>query len=183
MADPIDPIRWRLLVLRCQVGDGNALEELVARVRPRLRGFLWKMVADQQSLNDLEQDVWADVFQDLPKLKEPNAFFPWMFRIARNRVFRALRQDRGLVRLGDNIDTTASADDQPTFTADDAKLIYDSINRLTPEQREVILLRFIENLSYDDIATVIDRPVGTVKSRVHSAMRVLRQILEREERQ
>lgn len=182
MVDPIDSISWSILVLRCQVGDRNALEDLVGHCSPRLRGFLFKMVSDQERLNDLEQDVWADVFRDLPKLKSANAFIPWMFRIARNRVFRMLRHDRHSISFDHNIEAEAITDDQPSFTADQALQVYNALERLSPERREVILLRFIENLNYDDIAMVVGRPIGTVKSRIHSAKRQLRQILEKEER-
>src|SRR4051812_13201876 len=103
MADPIDPIYWRLLVLRCQVGDRTALAELVAYSQPRLRGFLFNMVGHCEKLDDLEQDVWADIFRDLPRLNDTGAFFSWMFRIARNRVARAERRKTPVIFSDENI--------------------------------------------------------------------------------
>jgi RNA polymerase sigma-70 factor (ECF subfamily) len=181
MADPIDPIYWRLLVLRCQVGDRAALAELVAYSQPRLRGFLFNMVGDRENLDDLEQDIWADIFRDLPRLNDASAFFSWMFRIARNRVARALRRKTPLIFSDENIVDAPDGEEPPGFTADDAQRVHTALNRLAQEHREVILLRFIEHMSYEEIATIVDCPVGTVKSRIHGAKRVLRQLLESED--
>jgi transcription-repair coupling factor (superfamily II helicase) len=82
----------RLLVLRCQAGDRAALQELIHDHHPRLRAFLHKMLPDQNHIDDLAQEVWIDVFRELPRLSEPGAFRPWLFRIARNRAYRALRR-------------------------------------------------------------------------------------------
>lgn len=182
MIDPIDSVSWTLLVLRCQLGNRDALADLVAHCRPRLRGYLLKMTSIPDELNDLEQDVWADVFRYLPKLNNPNAFVPWMFSIARNRVFRKLRSVRPSFTLEESIEAKAIADDRSSLSEDDAQRVYEALDQITAEHREVILLRFIEDLSYEEIATVVGRPVGTVKSRIHNAKCSLRQILEREDR-
>jgi RNA polymerase sigma-70 factor (ECF subfamily) len=181
MVDPIDPIYWRLLVLRCQVGDRIALEELVEYCQPRLRGFVFKMVGNRPSLDDLEQDIWADVFGGLPHLNDPGAFFAWLFRIARNRAYRTIRRETWLIFSDENMDLVAEDDEQSSFSADDAEWVYSKLDCLTPELREVILLRFIENMSYEAIAMVVDCPVGTVKSRIHNAKRVLRRLLEKDD--
>jgi len=75
------------------------------------------------------------------------------------------------------------ADEEPLdeFSAEDASRVYAALDRLTPEHREVLLLRFIEQMSYEDLAQVTGCPVGTVRSRIHNAKRGLREILKREE--
>jgi RNA polymerase sigma-70 factor (ECF subfamily) len=181
MPDPIDPIYWRLLVLRCQVGDRTALAELVAYTQPRLRGFLFNMIGHRENLDDLEQDVWADIFRDLPGLNDAGAFFSWMFRIARNRVARVARRKTPVIFSDESIIDAPDSEEPPGFTAEDAEWVHAALDRLVQEHREVILLRFIENMSYEEIATVVDCPVGTVKSRIHGAKRVLRQLLESED--
>ena len=84
MADQLDSVYWKLVVIRCQVGDRSAFEELVARYQARLQGFLFKLIGGRETVEDLAQEVWMDVFRDLPKLNDPGAFLPWFYRIVRN---------------------------------------------------------------------------------------------------
>jgi RNA polymerase sigma-70 factor (ECF subfamily) len=180
MTDLTDRVYWRVLVVRCQLGDAAAFEELVARCQPRLRGFLFKLLAGKEAVDDLAQDVWADVFRDLHQLNDPAAFLPWFYRIARNRAFRLLRGRAPMNVVGsiENIEIADEREDERDFSAEDARAVHSALNQLPPEQREVLLLRFIEDMSYQDIATVSGCPIGTVRSRIHSAKRELRSILE-----
>jgi RNA polymerase sigma-70 factor, ECF subfamily len=181
MADIADRVYWRVLVVRCQIGDRAALEELVAQCQPRLRAFLHKMLGDRQAIDDVAQDVWADVFRDLRKLNDTGAFVPWFYAIARNRTFRLLR-DRGNAKNLATIDEQQLADDsddEPDFTAEDAQAVHTGMDRLVPEHREVLFLRFMEEMSYQEIAAVVGAPVGTVRSRIHNAKRTLREILKK----
>jgi RNA polymerase sigma-70 factor (ECF subfamily) len=177
MAD-LDRVYWKVLLLRCQVGDRGAFEELVAQCQPRLRAFLAKMLSGKANVDDVTQDVWMEVFRDLRKLNDPGAFLPWMYRIARNRAFRALRRKTHPTIPIDETDAISQATDERDFGADDARAVHAALDRLIPEHREVLLLRFIEDMSYDDIAKVIDVPIGTVRSRIHNAKRILRGIIE-----
>ena len=180
MADLTDRVYWRVLVVRCQLGDPAAFEELVARCQPRLRGFLFKLLAGKGGVDDLAQDVWADVFRDLHQLNDPAAFLPWFYRIARNRAFGMLRGRDAAKVIGsiENIEVVDQRDDEPEFSAEDAQAVHAALDQLAAEQREVLLLRFMENMSYQDIAAVCGCPIGTVRSRIHGAKRELRTILE-----
>jgi RNA polymerase sigma-70 factor, ECF subfamily len=175
MPDPTN-LYLRLLVIRCQAGDPNALEELIAIHHPRLRSFLHKMLPAHT--DDLLQDVWIDVFHDLPRLTEPASFLPWLYRIARNRVYRTLRRCEPVME-----DIYLAADestDEDTFTPEDAAAVHAALDRLTPEHREVLFLRFMEDMSYEDIARVTGQPLGTVRSRIHHAKRNLRTLIEQQ---
>ena len=83
MSDPADRIYERLLVLRCQAGDGTAFGELVERYGPRLRYFLRKMLRDAGAAEDALQEVWLDVYRAMPRLADPGAFPAWLYRVAR----------------------------------------------------------------------------------------------------
>jgi RNA polymerase sigma-70 factor (ECF subfamily) len=176
MTDEADRLYERLLVLRCQGGDAAAFAELVGRYAPRLRYFVRKMLdADP---DDVLQDVWLDVFRGVGRLLDAGAFPAWVYRVARDRTCRVLRrQRRDAVPLGD----LEPADDpaEREFTAEEAGRIHKALGELTPDHREVLLLRFLEDMAYDDIAQVIGCPVGTVRSRLHHAKRALRVILEK----
>src|SRR3954470_2939034 len=111
MAD-LDRVYWKVLVVRCQVGDRAAFQELVTQCQPRLRAFLAKMLPRAHSVDDVAQDVWMDVFRDLPKLSDAGAFLPWMYRIARHRAFRILRRKTHLTIPIEDTDAMAQATDE-----------------------------------------------------------------------
>jgi RNA polymerase sigma-70 factor (ECF subfamily) len=174
----LDGVYFRLLVVRCQVGDRCAFAELVAQCQPRLRAFLGKILGQSHQLDDVAQEVWIDVFKDLKRLSNPGAFLPWMYRIARNRAFRMLRRRTHPTVSIDETEAKPQAADEPDFTSEDVRALHLALDQLIPEHREVLLLRFIEDMSYDDIAAVVEVPLGTVRSRVHNAKIHLRRIIE-----
>jgi RNA polymerase sigma-70 factor (ECF subfamily) len=179
MADQLDSLYWKLLVIRCQAGDRAAFEELVAHCQARIRGFLFKLIGGGERVDDLAQEVWMDVFRDLPKLNDPGAFLPWLYRIARNRAFRVLRRRARPFGSIEQIDIAERTDAPDDFTTEDAAAVHSALDRLGPEHREVLLLRFIDDLSYEQIAAVVGCQMGTVKSRLHNAKRALRRVLEK----
>jgi RNA polymerase sigma-70 factor (ECF subfamily) len=177
MNDELDLIYERVLVVRSQAGDEAALAELVGRYDTRLRYFLRKLAG--QPADDLLQDVWLDVVRHLPRLSDPQAFRAWVYRIARDRAFGLLRRSQRTEHLGDT-DLPDATDDTNGFDAEDAARIHAALDLLPPEQREVLVLRFVEAMSYEQIARVTSQPLGTVRSRLHYAKAALRTILEKD---
>jgi RNA polymerase sigma-70 factor (ECF subfamily) len=178
MADAAGRIYERLLIVRCQVGDEAAFREIVDAYGPRLRYYLRKLLGASGDVEDVLQDVWFDVVRGVPRLADPGAFPAWLYRIARDRAYRQLRGRRPASRLIEEIDVPEEDDDD--FSAEDAGRVNAALDGLAPEHREVLVLKFLEGMSYELIAAVIGRPVGTVRSRIHYAKRALRRILESE---
>jgi RNA polymerase sigma-70 factor, ECF subfamily len=177
MADGVEQLYERVLVLRCQAGDEAAFAELVGRYGPRLRYYVRRML-DHGDADDVLQDVWLDVFRGLPRLADAGAFPAWLYRLARDRVFRLWRRRRPAHQPLAEVDLPEQAE-ADRFTAEDAGRIHAALAELPPEQREVLVLRFLEGMSYDDIAGVVGSPVGTVRSRLHYAKLALRRIIQR----
>jgi RNA polymerase sigma-70 factor (ECF subfamily) len=178
MSDAAEQLYEHVLVLRCQAGDPAAFEELVARYGPRLRYYLRKLLGGDGA-DDALQEVWCDAFRGLPRLLDPRALPAWLYRLARDRAFRQLRRRRVFVPLPEG-DLPDPAGDGDEFTAEDARQVHAALDRLAPEHREVLLLRFLEDMPYEDIARVTGCPVGTVRSRLHYAKHALRQVIEKE---
>ena len=177
MKDAARRLYERLLVFRCQAGEEAALEELIARYSPGLRFYLRKMIG-RDAADDLLQDVWFDAYRKINALKDPDACGAWLYRIARDKVYRELRR-RPLPLVSMDGDVPERADEeQETFTAQDAQRIRAALDHLPADQREILLLRFIEQMGYEQIAQVISRPLGTVRSRIHYAKAALRARLE-----
>lgn len=177
MAEAAERIYARLLVIRCQARDEAAFEELVERYTPRLRYYLRELLGSEPAADDALQDVWLDAFRALPRLADPGAFAAWIYRLARDRAFRELRRSRRWRPLVEE-DLCAEASDLEEFTADDARRVHEALALLLPEHREVLVLRFLEQMPYDDIARVVGCRLGTVRSRLHYAKRALKRILE-----
>jgi RNA polymerase sigma-70 factor, ECF subfamily len=170
MTDPTDRLYLQMLVVRCQTGDRVALEELVGRCQPRLRVFLHKLLGRADQVDDLSQEIWADVVRDLPRLN----------RIARNRAYRLFRGRREAADSLDLVEPNLAAAEEPEFSAEDARAVHAALDQLGPEHREALMLRFMEEMSYEQIAAVAGCQVGTVRSRIHNAKRQLREIIERQ---
>jgi RNA polymerase sigma-70 factor (ECF subfamily) len=182
MTDEADRIYERVLVLQCQTGDDSAFAELIARYVPRMRYYLRKLVGDGSEVDDLLQEVWLDVFRALPRLADPGAFPAWLYRLARDRAFRRLRR-RSPYLLGTQHELNDQPDREEEFTADDVAWVHAALDRLPPDHREVLVLRFLEGMAYEDVARVIGCPLGTVKSRIYHAKRGLRRAIEELQRE
>jgi RNA polymerase sigma-70 factor (ECF subfamily) len=177
MSDAADRLYERVLVLRCQTGDEAAFAELVGRYGPRLRYYLGKVLGRAAAADDLLQEVWLAVFRGLGQLNAPAAFAAWLYRIARDRACRHLRRRPPPVPLED--EPADPGPDEDEFSAEDAEQIHAALDRLPAGQREVLVLRFLEGMAYEDIARVAGCNLGTVRSRLHYAKRALRRLLER----
>jgi RNA polymerase sigma-70 factor (ECF subfamily) len=177
MAEPIERLYWDLAVVRCQLGDPAAFEELIAYYQPRLHHFLATLLSDRTGVDDVAQEVWIDVFRDVPKLAEPRAFRAWLYRIARNRALQSLRRRRRPPAPLDGAEIADPDESSLDLASERSEVLDKALGQLHPEHRAVVLMRYIDEMSYADIATATDCPIGTVKSRLYNAKRQLRQIL------
>jgi RNA polymerase sigma-70 factor (ECF subfamily) len=178
MTDIAEQVYRSVLVVRCQAGDRAAFEELVALYQPRLRYFLARMVGDEHAADDLLQDVWLTVYRGVARLTDPGAFAAWLYGIARHRALGELRKRRQPPSSLEGMDVAEDGPDDD-FSAEDAEQVHAALGLLAPEYREVLLLRFIEGMAYEDIARVTGCQLGTVRSRIHYAKRALRRVLEK----
>jgi RNA polymerase sigma-70 factor (ECF subfamily) len=179
MTDTTDRLYERILVLRCQAGDEAAFAELVQRYQPRLRYYLRKMLRDVHGAEDALQEVWLDVFRAVARLIEVGAFRAWLYRLARDRALRELRKRRLPSQPLEEVEEQDEAAEEAAFEAEDVERIHAALDELAAGHREVLVLRYIEDMTYEEIARVVGCQVGTVRSRLHYAKRALRGVLER----
>lgn len=179
MDDPKGRLFEQLVVLRSQIGDPSAFTELVERYDRRLRYFALKMGIEPGELDDLLQDAWCDIYRGLPGLKDAGAFSAWAHRIVRDRVLRIRRRTPHMHQAIDEIELPEDEGSEPDFTAGDAAQIHTAMDQLSEEHREVLVLRFVEEMTYEQIADVVQCPLGTVRSRIYQAKVRLRHLLER----
>ena len=169
------------LVLRCQIGDAVAFEELFKRFQPRLRYFLRRLDQTGADTDDLLQDIWLRVLRGITKLRDPIAFPVWLYKIARNRVYRKSQQKRQVAHMAqEELILPPMENKELNLGANLADKVHRALTRIQPFHREVLTLHFLEQMSYESIAVVVGCSLGTVKSRMHHAKQSLRKELERE---
>jgi len=173
----------RELVERAAKGEAAAFEALVRRSSDRLYAIAYRILRDPYLAEDAVQGVLVTIWDELPRLRDPDRFDAWTYRlVVRASVAEARRERRGAqVPLLPDDNDASPAPDQYRAVADRDQLER-GFRRLTPEQRAVLVLQHYAGLSLAEIADVLGIPVGTAGSRVHYAARALRAALEADAR-
>ncbi|MFJ4787722.1 RNA polymerase sigma factor [Streptomyces sp. NPDC088794] len=166
----------RLLVVRCQLGEREAFHELVHLWHDPLWRYVKGMVGSPDTADDLAQEAWVAVVRGLPRLRQPERFAAWLFTIARRTVTDHLRQTYRTPPTTTDVETEADGDDSDAGVLT-ALEIQAGLGGLPPLEREVLLLFHIQDLPLAACADVLGVPPGTVKSRLHRARRMLRDVL------
>jgi RNA polymerase sigma-70 factor (ECF subfamily) len=174
MSDAAQRLYEQFLVVRFQAGDDHAFAEIVQRYHGRLGYYLRRLLGEADAVEDVLQETWLTAFRNLSGLRSPRALSAWLYRIARNTALADRRRPHGWVALTDEPTVPEPDTDETDFSPADAARIHAALGRLRPQHKEVLVLRFLEEMSYEDIADVVGCPVGTVRSRIHYAKRELR---------
>ncbi len=178
-----ESIYYELLILRCRRGEKNALEELIHNWERRLFYYVRRLVDNEQDAWDILQEMWLKVIQGIKLLRKPHSLPAWLYRIARNTAISHLRsQHSKLVLINENENTSYVEENDENFRFEDAEQVHYGLSRISLPHREVLTLYFLQDLSLEEIADVLDVPLGTIKSRLHYAKSALRAVLEKEER-
>jgi RNA polymerase sigma-70 factor (ECF subfamily) len=167
----------RVLVLRCQLRDREAFAELIDRYQRPLRYFITRLVGSPDRAEEVCQETWLTVVSKVHTLRDAGTFTTWLYRIARNRVYQELRRKKQVVELDEDFPAPDSTEAEIDFGDDVAKL-HRCLDRLTPVHKEVLLLKFLEEMSYEQMADVLGCNIGTVRSRIFHAKLALRKELE-----
>jgi RNA polymerase sigma-70 factor (ECF subfamily) len=180
-AEEFDQLCERLLVLRFQAGDRNAFHELVVRYERRLIYYIRRMVGEESDSFDILQEVWLRVYRRMGTLRAPEAFRTWLYKIAHDvSVNQLKRRDREPEQIdAELLPGTVDDPGDEIQLLEDAALVHAALQKLARPHREVLTLRFLEDLPLDEIAEIVGCSLGTVKSRLHYAKLSLRQVMER----
>src|SRR5512140_148843 len=172
----------RQLVERAQRGDKHAFELLVSKYQRKLSRLLSRFVKDQAEVEDVAQEAFVKAYRALPSFRGDSAFYTWLYRIGSNTA------KNHLVAMGRRAPTTTEFDSEEAEGFDDGEQLRDintpenvmmskqigaavdeTMERLPEELRTAITLREIECLSYEEIAAIMNCPIGTVRSRIFRA--------------
>ncbi len=171
-------------------GRTASFGELVLRYQDRLYHVANRVMANPDDALDVVQDTFVNAYQSLASFKGDAEFFTWLYRIAFNTAISAKRKKRPALSLdstaGNNgeagIDPEDKASDVAPHAAmertEDERVLAAAIAKLSAEHRTVLLMKDIDGLKYEDIAGVMNVPIGTVRSRLHRARLELRNLLD-----
>jgi RNA polymerase sigma-70 factor (ECF subfamily) len=164
------------LLDRCRQGDELAWEALVRRYQARVYGLAYHYVHDAEEARDLAQEIFVRLYRKLESFKERETFLPWLLMIGRNACIDHLRRAkvRGAGSTGPLDEAQEITDTRPTperiWIADSRKrLVHRALRSLSDQYREMILLKEIQGLKMEEIASLLSLPIGTVKSRSNRA--------------
>jgi RNA polymerase sigma-70 factor, ECF subfamily len=171
------------LVARCGRGDRRAMDELVSRYHGKLLDFVFRSLGDREMAADIAQSTFIRAFQAAANYKALASFKTWLYTVALNLVRDEFR------RRGARVETLSSDSDElpgrEVDSPEDSVLermssveIWTAVDNLSDDHRSAIVLKFRQDLTYDEIAAVMGAPAGTVKSWVHYGLKALRQSLE-----
>lgn len=172
-------------------GDERAFRELVDRHRAKIFTFIVKIVKNREDANDIAQEVFIKIYHALDSFDPSKNFSSWLFKIAQNMSIDHLRKKRiDHVSIDETRETSRgeismqipSADLEPDRELEGMEVgeaLEVAISELDPVYHSAIMLRHVEGKSYDEIADILDMPLGTVKTTIFRARKSLRQKLKR----
>ena len=175
------------LILRFQQGDELAYVELVNRYRNRLINFVFRFVGTKEESEDIVQDTFVKLYEKKDYYRPINEFSTWIFTIASNLAKTELRKrkrrktsslsDLGLENKDFDVPVQDTTDEETLGEFADSQ-IQDAIQSLQIHFRTALILRDIEELSYEEISKILDVPLGTIKSRINRARLQLQEKLK-----
>ena len=159
-------------------GDIGAVRDLFCNYEKGLYGYLWQMLKHQQDCEDALQDTFRKALEALPAYREENHFKSWLFRIGHNTGVEIIRRRKRTVEmpdtLEDHLDAPSPGPHESLIQRERKDELHDAIAALPESERAVVLLRLQEELSFKEIAQIVDAPLGTVLARMHKAKQRLK---------
>lgn len=174
----------RELVFRAQQGDAEAFSGLLVRYRDRIYATLYGLTGDRETSEDLLQEVSIKAHQSIGRFRGDSQFYTWLYRVAVNRwkdwrISMSRRREDVIEGVFDRTPGTYRTNAEAE-TGEIRRILSDALEELPEIWREVIVLREIDDLSYEEIAATLSCSIGTVKSRLFRARARLRDILVRD---
>jgi RNA polymerase sigma-70 factor (ECF subfamily) len=194
-AGPLGAIREALLLRRLRARDERAFEEMVLLYRDRVFGLVVRMVGNREEAEDLAQEVFITVLKSIDTFRGESKFSTWLYRIAANhtknrmkylqrRAYKATSEydestERAVQRGEGPGSQRAQNPESAMAGAQIDRVVQGAIAELDEDHRALVVLRDMEELSYEEIVAITGLNEGTVKSRLHRARTALKEIVQR----
>ena len=165
----------RDLVLRARKGQVDAYNALVSRWETRIYNYLFRFTANSEDAMDVSQDTFLKAYQNLARLDDAGRFGPWLYRIAHNEAYSMLRKSRPEGEL--NYEPRSSEPGARLFPIELSLAVQGALKRLSDDQREAVVLKVYQGFKFEEMAEILSCPVSTVKSRLYTALDLLKDAL------
>jgi RNA polymerase sigma-70 factor (ECF subfamily) len=171
-------------LLRARVGDASAYGLLVQNHQEAAFRAAYLILHDAQAAEDIAQEALVRAYRELHRFREADPFRPWLLRIVTNLALNETRRRRRvfdlLQRFGRQAPRSLPGPEGVLLATEESRDVWRAINQLATDDRLILYLRYFLELSEAEMARVIQRPPGTVKSRLHRAGRRLRAVIEKD---
>jgi RNA polymerase sigma-70 factor (ECF subfamily) len=173
------PADDRDLIERARKGDVESFNLLVARWDRRIYNYLLRLAPDAEEAFDLAQETFLKAYQSLDRLDDAARFGAWLYRVAHNLAVSQLRRQRpATTETGELPELPVNLPGAFGLLAVETSLaVRRALEALSGEQREAVVLKVCDGFKFEEIAEIVNAPVSTVKSRVYTALDVMRGVL------
>jgi RNA polymerase sigma-70 factor, ECF subfamily len=166
------------LIRQAARGNVESYNLLISRWEKRVYNYLLRITANREDALDLTQDVFLKAYQNLRKLDNPERFTPWLYRIAHNEAYSMFRKRRPeadvdeMEPVGTELGITVGG--SSVFPIELSLAVASALERLSPEQREAVVLKIYQGFKFEEMSEILECPVSTVKSRLYTALELLK---------
>ena len=179
----------RRLIAECLNGRRDSFGELVSRYQARLYNAAVRLVDNLEDAADVVQDAFLNAYQSLRSFKGDSEFYTWLYRIAFNTAISLKRKQRTALSLDSPLahhqgiepddHSEAARPGSAMERGEDEALVHTALAQLSDEHRDVLVMKEIDGMKYEEIAEILGVPIGTIRSRLHRARLELRDVLVR----
>jgi len=176
------------LVKRSQEGDIRSFELLVVKYQKRIFNVIFRIVKDSVAVEDLAQEAFLNAFKAIKGFKGGSSFYTWLYRIAANVSINYLSKNKKATFIDEeHLERASVTESAPgreisperhTLNRESANAISEAIETLPDDIKKAVMLREYEGLSYEEIAEIMDCPIGTVRSRIFRGRNILKGLLK-----
>jgi RNA polymerase sigma-70 factor (ECF subfamily) len=166
------------LIRQAARGSVEAYNLLVSRWEKRVYNYLLRLTRNREDALDLTQDAFLKAYQNLRKLDDPGRFAPWLYRIAHNEAYSMFRKRKPETDVDEiepaATETQVTVGGSSVFPIELSLAVASALDRLSVDQREAIVLKVYQGFKFEEMAEILSCPVSTIKSRVYTALELLK---------
>ena len=169
------------IIARARRGDADAFEQLVVAYRDQVFRLALRMCGNEADADEVAQEAFLSAWKALPNFRGDSRFSTWLYQLTSHAAIDLMRREKRQIAAEDITEVSAPdpgpSPQQQAERSETRQAVRDAMGQLSPEYRQIVVLRFLQELSYEEIAAALKLPPGTVKSRLNRAKAQLRGIL------
>lgn len=171
------------IIARARRGDADAFEQLVIAYRDQVFRLALRMCGNEADADEAAQEAFLSAWKALPNFRGDSRFSTWLYQLTSHAAIDLLRREKRQIAAEDITEVSVSdpgpSPQQQAERSETRQAVRDAMGKLSPEYRQIVVLRFLQELSYEEIGAVLKLPPGTVKSRLNRAKAQLKDILSK----